>query len=263
MKAGDFVTVMPYFECGQCVACRNGKPNCCTSLSVLGVHKDGGMREYMAVRTDHLIRTDGLTLDQAAVVECLSIGAHAVRRAGVVPGEFVLVIGAGPIGLGVMKYAKLAGTQVIALDMNEERLQFCKRWVPADFTVNVKNDPVKEIEAITRGDYPTAVLDATGNVKSMESALQYLAHGGRLVYVGLVKANVSFSDPELHKREATIMSSRNAVRADFEHVIGSISAGQVDIGSYITHRSAFDEMIGHYESWLKPETGVIKAVVEL
>ncbi|TVY07793.1 zinc-binding alcohol dehydrogenase family protein [Paenibacillus cremeus] len=263
LKPGDIVTVMPYLECGTCIACRQGKTNCCTQMSVLGVHQDGGMREYMTVRADHLLPTDGLTLDQSAIVECLSIGAHAVRRAAITPGETALVIGAGPIGLGVMKYAKLSGAKVIALDMNQERLEFCKQWAPADEVVNVTNEPLQAIEAITGGDLPTVVLDATGNAKSMESALQYVSHGGRLIYVGLVKADISFSDPEFHKREMTMMSSRNATREDFARVIDSIRDGKVDTGAFITHRAGFDEMIDTYEQWMNPQTGVIKAVVEL
>jgi len=263
LEPGDIVTIMPYIECGICVACRAGKTNCCTSMSVLGVHQDGGMREYMTVPADHLLKTEGLSLEQTAVIECFSIGAHAVRRAALQPEEFALVIGAGPIGLGVMKFAKLAGARVIAMDINEERLQYCRTWAPADFTVNAKDDPLKAIEAITGGDFPTAVFDATGNAKSMENALQYVAHGGRLVYVGLVKANISFSDPEFHKREMSILSSRNASRVDFKHVINSIRAGSIDTDSFVTHRVPFDEMIGAYETWLKPETGVIKAMVEL
>lgn len=263
LKAGDPVAVLPYLECGRCIACRSGKTNCCTQMKVLGVHQDGGMREYIAVPADHLLKAEGLGLEQTAIVECLSIGAHAVRRAAITPGEFALVIGAGPIGLGVMKFAKLAGARIIALDMNEDRLEYCREWAPADYTVNVKNDPLKEIEAITGGDLPTVVFDATGNAKSMESSFQYVSHGGRLVFVGLVKADLSFHDPEFHKRELTLMSSRNATIVDFEHVIDSLRSGHIDTDSFITHRVGFEDMIGSYEAWLKPETGVIKAMVEL
>ncbi|MCZ8512278.1 zinc-binding alcohol dehydrogenase family protein [Paenibacillus filicis] len=263
LQPGDQVTVIPYLECGECIACRSGRTNCCTQLSVLGVHQDGGMREFITVPATHLLRAEGLTLDQTAIVECLSIGAHAVRRAAVQPGEFALVIGAGPIGLGVMKYAQLAGAKVIALDINEERLAFCKSWAPADYTVNASHDPVGQIESITSGEFPTLVMDATGNARSMENAFRYVSHGGRLVFVGLVKADISFSDPEFHKREMTLLSSRNATRADFEQVIGSIRDGKVNTDAFITHRASFDEMIGTYEAWLKPETGVIKAIVEV
>lgn len=158
--------------------------------------------------------------------ECFSIGAHSVRVAAVRPGDWVMVIGAGPIGLGTMKFAKLAGARVIAMDMNESRLQFCQGWAQADYIVNVKNDPLKEVERITGGDFPTAVLDATGNVKSMEQALNYEAHGGKLVYVGLVKSDITFHDPDFHKREMAIMGSRNAMREDFLEVIKAIRNGQ-------------------------------------
>jgi len=162
-----------------------------------------------------------------------------------------------------VKFAKLAGAKVIALDINHERLRFCAQWAPADYTVNARRDPARHIEEITGGDFPTAVLDATGSAKSMENALQYVTHGGRLVYVGLVKADIAFSDQELNKREMSIISSRNANRADFEYVIDTIRNGRIDTDAFITHRVRFDGMIAAYESWLKPETGVIKAVVEL
>jgi 2-desacetyl-2-hydroxyethyl bacteriochlorophyllide A dehydrogenase len=263
LRVGDPVAIMPYMECGTCVACRAGKTNCCTGMSVMGVHQDGGMREYIAVPVTHLVKADGLTADQTAVVECLSIGAHAVRRAELRKGETALVIGAGPIGLAVMKFAKLAGATVIALDMNEQRLDYCKSWVPADHTVLVQDQPVERIRELTGGDFPTVVFDATGNSSSMEAAVHYVAHGGRLVYVGLVKSNISFSDPEFHKREMAIMGSRNATEADFEHVIGHLRAGEIDIDAFVTHRAAFPQMIEQFETWLRPDSGVIKAMVEL
>jgi 2-desacetyl-2-hydroxyethyl bacteriochlorophyllide A dehydrogenase len=260
---GDQVSIIPYIECGKCIACRQGKTNCCIDMSVLGVHEDGGMREYLPVPIDHLIKTNEISLEQSAIVEPLSIGAHAVGRSEVKKNEFALVIGAGPIGLGVMKFAKLAGAKVIAMDINEERLHFCGDWVPADFTVNALQDPIRQIEAITNGDYPSVVFDATGNKESMVSAFQYVAHGGKLVYVGLVKEDITFNDPDFHKKELTLLSSRNATRHDFEYVIRSIKDEKIDTASFITHRTFFDEMIGTYESWLRPETGVIKALVEL
>jgi 2-desacetyl-2-hydroxyethyl bacteriochlorophyllide A dehydrogenase len=263
LAAGDQVCVIPYVHCGTCIACRNGKTNCCTAMSVIGVHQDGGMREYMTVPVRHLVKTDGLTPEQAAIVECFSIGAHSIRVAAVRPGDWVMVIGAGPIGLGTMKFAKLAGARVIAMDMNESRLQFCKAWAQVDHTVNVKDDPLKEVAEITGGDFPTVVLDATGNAKSMEQALSYVAHGGKLIYVGLVKSDITFHDPDFHKREMAIMGSRNAMREDFLEVIEQIRSGAIDTGSFITHRAPFTGMIGQYDQWLLPETGVIKAVVEL
>lgn len=262
LSAGDQVSIIPYLHCGVCVACRVGKTNCCTSMRVLGVHADGGMRERIAVPIANLLKTDGLTLDETALLEPLAIGAHAVRRSGLTSGETALVIGAGPIGLGVMAFAKQRGARVIGLDMNAQRLAFAREWAGIDETVNAADDPLERIGAITGGEYPTVVFDATGSARSMAAALGYVAHGGTLVYVGLVKDNVGFPHPEFHKRETTLMGSRNATREDFEHVLQTMRSGVIDAGRYITHRAPFEAMIGRFDGWLDPASNVIKAMVD-
>jgi 2-desacetyl-2-hydroxyethyl bacteriochlorophyllide A dehydrogenase len=262
-KVGDQVAVMPYLECGVCIACRNGKTNCCTKMRVLGVHIDGGMRELIAIPVDHLLHTEGLTLDQSAIIEPLSIGAHAVRRSELKQGEFALVIGGGPIGLGVMALAKHRGAKVIAMDINEERLMIAKSWAGVDYTVNALHQPKEALAEITDGDYPAIVFDATGNARSMTDSFHYVAHGGKLIFVGLVKTDIAFSDPEFHKREMTLMGSRNATREDFDIVMEAIRTGSIDAEHYITHRIGFNEMIGQFESWLNPESKVLKAIVKL
>ncbi|MGO4547207.1 zinc-binding alcohol dehydrogenase family protein [Paenibacillus sp. 2TAB23] len=263
IKAGDQVSIIPYMHCGECIACRYGKTNCCTDMKVLGVHIDGGMREQIAVPLTHLLVTNNLTLDQAAVLEPLSIGAHAVRRAELRAGETVLVIGSGPIGLGVMAFAKHRGARVIAMDIQEERLAFCKRWAKVDETVNALQSVKERLSELTDGEYPTVVFDATGNMRSMQDAFGFVAHGGKLVYVGLVKADISFHDPEFHKREMTLLGSRNATIEDFAAVQEAVQSGSIDVESFITHRVPFTEMISEFEGWLKPESKVIKAMVEL
>lgn len=263
LKQGDQVGVIPYMECGRCIACRNGKTNCCKDLKVMGVHRDGGMCELLAVPTTHLIKTNEITLDQTAVLEPLSIGAHAVRRANIETGETVLVIGAGPIGLGVMAFAKYKGAKVIAMDINDRRLEFCREWAKVDEIVNAIEEPKTQIEHITEGDYPTVVFDATGNLNSMTQSFQFVAHGGKLIYVGLVKADISFNDPDFHKREMTLMGSRNATIEDFNAVLEVIKHGGIDVERFITHRTPFNEMTCQFENWLNPEFNLIKAMVEL
>jgi 2-desacetyl-2-hydroxyethyl bacteriochlorophyllide A dehydrogenase len=263
LRQGDQVSVIPYLECGHCIACRNNKTNCCTELRVLGVHIDGGMREVISVPVDHVIKTEGLTLDQTAIVEPLSIGAHALSRSGLKEGETALVIGAGPIGLGVMALAKQRGAQVIAMDINDERLAFCRTWTKADHTVNALRTAKEELLAITNGDLPTVVFDATGNIRSMTDSFQWVAHGGKLIFVGLVKADISFHDPEFHKREVTLLSSRNATREDFVSVIEAIRSGAINVDGYITHRVDFAQMVESFDQWLKVESNVIKAMVEV
>jgi 2-desacetyl-2-hydroxyethyl bacteriochlorophyllide A dehydrogenase len=263
-KPGELVTIIPYIHCGKCIACRNGKTNCCTSMNVCGVHSDGGMTEYFSVPSDLLLHGDGLSFDQLALIEPLAIGAHGVRRAGISPGEFVLVIGAGPIGLGTIQYASLAGAHVIVMDVNANRLKFCKESLGVRHIINSSTDRVMvDLKAITNGDMPTVVIDATGNLRAINEGFNYLAHGGRYVLIGLQKGDISFSHPEFHKREATLMSSRNATTQDFVYVINSIRSGSIDPLKLITHRVKFGEIATEFEKWLRPEEGVIKAMVEL
>jgi len=263
-EKGEAVTIIPYFNCGTCIACRSGKPNCCAQINVFGVHIDGGMKEYISVPLSSLLHGEGLSYDELALVEPLAIGAHGVRRAAVKEGEFVLVVGAGPIGLGIMEFARIEGAQVIALDINEQRLAFCKDKLNVAHTINGAAENVAErLQQITNGDMPTVVIDATGSLKAINNAFAYMAHGARYVLVGLQKENLSFSHPEFHKREATLMSSRNATKEDFAKVIKSMKEGKVNPATYITHRVAFNEVINNFKSWLNPANGVIKAMIEM
>ena len=263
-KNGEAVTIIPYFNCGICIACRNGKPNCCASIKVCGVHVDGAMVEYLSVPSYSLVHGDGLSYDELALVEPLAIGAHGIRRADVKEGEFVLVIGAGPIGLGTMEFARIAGAHVIAMDVNKNRLKFCEKNLNIAFTINVaEENALEKLKQITSGDMPAVVIDATGNLNAINNAFQYMAHGARYVLIGLQKENISFSHPEFHKREATLMSSRNATRTDFEHVMNSMKKGLVNPATYITHRVMFTEVKDEFEKWLDPANGVIKAMVQM
>jgi len=197
-------------------------------------------------------------------VEPLAIGAHAVSRANVATGEFVLVVGAGPIGLGIMEFAGIAGGTVIALDINPGRLQFCKEKLNVAYTINALTENVSgRLKKITNGDMPTVVIDATGSLKAINVAFQYMAHGARYILIGLQKGDISFNHPEFHKREAALMSSRNATREDFQKVIAAIKKGDVNPLKYITHRVSFDNVINEFKNWLDPENGVIKAMVEI
>lgn len=261
---GEAVTIIPYLNCGHCVACRSGKPNCCVAIQVSGVHIDGGMADYLSVPSYALVHGEGLSYDELALVEPLAIGAHGVRRAGIQPGEFVLVVGAGPIGLGTMEFARIAEATVIALDVSAARLAFCRNRLKIPYTLDATTpDVVDQLRTITNGDMPAVVIDATGSLGAINNGFQYMSHGGRYVLIGLQKSAVSFSHPEFHKREATLMSSRNATRADFEHVIASMKAGQIDPTAYITHRVPFGQVADEFAGWLNPATGVIKAMIEM
>lgn len=263
-EMNEVVSFIPYFSCGYCVACRTGKTNCCTTIRVCGVHADGGMAEYITVPSDSLLHAHGLSVDEMALVEPLAIGAHGVRRADIRPGEFVLVIGAGPIGIGTMEFAKIAGAKVIAMDLNNSRLEFCKQQIGVNHVINALDPHVFQyLQNLTNGDMPAVVIDATGSLKAINEGFKFLSHGGRYVLIGLQRGDISFSHPEFHKREATLMSSRNATRQDFEHVIASLRGRKINPANYITHRANFDAAAAEFEHWLNPASGVIKAMIEL
>lgn len=261
LKAGDKCSVEPYMNCGKCIACRRGKLNCCASLNVIGVHTDGGMRERIVLPAHKLHKSATLSLEQLALVETLGIGCHAVDRAGLEAGEFVVVIGAGPIGLSIIPFAKAAGAKVIVTDVSESRLEFC-RQMRVDHTVDARGDVLAELKRLTNDDLPTAVFDATGAPPSMMKTFEYVAPGGRIVFVGLFQGDVSFNDPNFHRREISLLASRNARPSDFKRIIKLMEDGTVDTTPWITHRVKCDSLVQTLPEWLKPEAGVIKAMIE-
>lgn len=262
LKAGDTVYVMPYLSCGKCVACRQGKTNCCVNIQVLGVHRDGAFTEYLSLPEQFVHKADGVTLDQAAMVEFLAIGAHAVRRANVQAGQRVLVVGAGPIGMAAMIFARLRGATVVALDGRGDRLGFCKAQLDVSATVQLGDDDEQQLAALTGNEFFDVVFDATGNPKAMERGFRFVAHAGTYVLISVVGATISFSDPEFHKRETTLLGSRNATVEDFETVLAAMRAGQIPDAALNTHRIALADAPAQFPKLLDPAMGVVKAIVE-
>ena len=258
IPVGQEVYVNPYLACGECVACRQGKPNCCVKIEVLGVHRDGGMCERMLVPAGNLYPTAGLSLSQAAAVEFLAIGAHAVRRSLAGKERRSLVIGAGPIGLGVALFSRLAGYGVAIADAAQDRLEFAKRQLDLEaFEMSERSS------SYTGDDGFDVVFDATGNARSMEAAFGYVAHGGTLVLVSIVKDIIRFSDPEFHKREMMLIGSRNALRGDFEHVAASILNGAIPVSKLVTHRTSLEHIPDAMARWTGNKSGLVKAVIEV
>lgn len=263
LKVGSKGCLRPYLNCGSCGACLRGLSNCCMKMQVMGVHRDGGMREVINVPIDKLHVSTELVDEELALVEMLSIGYHAVRRAQITPGEIVLVIGAGPIGLGVAQFAHLAQATVIVADISDSRLAFAHLQRGIDHVIDAKQDVRQQLQAIIPNDFPTAVFDATGNAQSMMKSFDYVAHGGRLVFVGLFQGEVKFHDPEFHRRELSLLASRNATREDFNQVISALESRQLDVLPWITHRASPEQMIAEFPHWLDSENGVIKAMLSL
>ena len=236
LEAGDRCSVEPYLNCGRCIACRAGRSNCCAELKCLGVHIDGGMRPELAVPARKLHRSRTLTYDQLALVETLAIGAHAVDRAAIGPDDFVLVIGAGPIGLSVSQFVQVRGATLAVMDVRESRLAFCRRQFDAAHTLAPGADTVEELRSIGGGELPTVVMDATGSARSMAGTFDLPAQGARIVFVGLFQGDIHFNDPNFHRRELTLLASRNALADDFREIIRLVESGRINLMPWITHR---------------------------
>ncbi|QEI07643.1 zinc-binding alcohol dehydrogenase family protein [Pigmentiphaga aceris] len=263
LSVGDVVYVMPYIACGACIACRQGKTNCCTKLQVLGVHRDGALTELLSLPEAYVHKAEGVTLDQAAMVEFLAIGAHAVRRAQVKQGQRVLVVGAGPIGMAAMIFARINGATVTAIDGRQDRLDFCTRELGVAHAIALGPNDTEQLSAATDGEFFDVVFDATGNAKAIERGFGFVAHAGSYVLISIVRDNITFSDPEFHKRETTLLGSRNATTEDFEAVLAAIRAGEVPTDALNTHRLKLAELPTEFEKLLDPARGVVKAIVEL
>ena len=248
IKTGSHCAVEPYISCGHCHACQLGKRNCCETLQVLGVHCEGGMRPFLSVPVELLHRSEKLSLDQLALVETLGIGAHAVTRGGVREGEDVLVVGAGPIGLAVIQFAQAAGARVRMLEISETRRAFVER-------LGIETTPKFD------GRLADVVFDATGNPQAMEASFDYPAHGGRLVFVGLVQGRISFDDPQFHRRELTVLASRNSW-GDFPRIIGMIEDGRIDTAPWISTRMALAQVPARFPQ-LRDEPNLVKAMIEV
>jgi 2-desacetyl-2-hydroxyethyl bacteriochlorophyllide A dehydrogenase len=266
VKPGDRCSVEPYINCQKCYSCRRGFTNCCQHHQTLGVMCDGGLTERILLPARKMHLANNLSAEQCALVETLAIGCHAVNRGNPQSQETVLIIGAGPIGLSAVEFAKLSGAKTIVMDMVESRLEFVreKMGVPNTILTKADGEEIKQLESLTDGELADIVIDATGSNRSMAQALNYCAFKGRLVYVGITQANVELPHaPALHRRELDILASRNALSSDFTRIIKLIEDGSIDTQPWITHRTSFDAMIDEFESFTKPETGVIKAVVEV
>ena len=263
VTVGDKCSLQPYVHCGTCHPCRKGATNCCANIRVIGVHADGGMRERLIVPADKLHPSKTLSYDALALVETLAIGAHAIERAAVQQGETVVVIGAGPIGLSTIQFALLCGARVVVIDRAASRLEACRRLYPSIIALDPQNSFVEQLSALTDGDLADAVVDATGNLVSMGASLEYVGSTGRLVYVGLAQGDVTFNDPLFHRREMTLLGSRNALPRNFAEIIACMEKGSIDPLAWITHRCSLAEIPEKLPAWSEPSAGVIKGVASV
>jgi len=266
VSVGERCCVEPYLNCGECDSCTRGHTNCCEHNQTFGVMCDGGLTDQVILPANKLHRVGSLSYSQAALVETLAIGCHAVNRGAPKAGENVLVLGAGPIGLSVVEFARLADANVIVADINQQRLDFVTHSMGVANTVLLNGDD-SDIETIARlgnGRLADVIVDATGNNHSMVRAFEFAAFAGRVVYVGISQNSLTFPQaPVFHRRELTLMASRNALPGDFQRIIRLIGDDKINTAPWITHHASFDEVPDVFDSWIAPDSGVIKAMIEV
>jgi threonine dehydrogenase-like Zn-dependent dehydrogenase len=178
----------------------------------------------------------------------------------VVAGERVLVVGAGPIGIACGLFARSNGAAVNLADTRLPRLDYARDRLGFDDTVDATTDLADALAARTGGEMFDTVFDATGSLAAMGQSLGHVAHGGKLVLVGVAPGNLVFADPELHKRETTLLASRNAHASDFSRVRDAIVSGEIPTGALHTHSLVADDMPHRLPELITEADHVVKAI---
>lgn len=261
-RVGQQVAVIPYVACHSCSACQSGRDNCCENIAVIGVHRDGGFSEYLCVPQQNILLAEGIDPAAAALIEPFAISAHAVRRAALQPGADVLVVGAGPIGLGAAAIAKAEGARVAVADVSADRRAHVAAQLDLPTVDPLAADFTRRLRDLFSGNLAQTLIDATGNAQSMNQAVDRIRHGGSIVFVGLFKGDLQFSDPEFHKKETTLLGSRNATAEDFARVGELMRGGHLRAEMLLTHRLRFDELGSTFEQEVINNPRLIKGVIE-
>jgi len=260
-RLGQRVALIPYVACQQCDACLSGKTNCCEKISVIGVHQDGGFCEFLSVPTSNLLAVDEVDPEAAALIEPFAISAHAVRRAAVTADEQVLVVGAGPIGLGVAAIAAAAGANVVVADTSEQRRAHVAQKLGLATVNPLDADFEAQLRAEFGGRLPAKVIDATGSPAAMNGAVKLIRHGGTIVFVGLHKGDLVIPDIEFHKKETTLLGSRNATLEDFAKVGELMANGQLRADMMLNRHYDFSKLADNFEADVINNRELIKGVI--
>jgi 2-desacetyl-2-hydroxyethyl bacteriochlorophyllide A dehydrogenase len=248
-KPGTPCTLNPYTNCGYCPSCRNGRPNACQFNETLGVQRNGAMCEYVSIPWQKVIIVEGIPAQDLALVEPMSVGFHAVSRAGVTDTDSVAVIGCGMIGVGAIVRSALRGARVIAIDIDDKKLELAKR-LGALYTINSLTEDVHEsLQKLTAGQGADVVIEAVGSPSTYQTAISEASFTGRVVYIGYAKSEVSFETKYFVMKELDIRGSRNAMPEDFRAVISYLKRGTCPTGELITHIYTPEQAQEALETW--------------
>ncbi|WP_245881405.1 zinc-binding alcohol dehydrogenase family protein [Thalassospira marina] len=260
---GQRVTILPYFNCGTCFACRQNRPNACLNNQTMGVQREGAMAEFCCVPQAHVIPVHNLSQRDTALIEPLAIGFHAVERARIQPGENVAVLGVGMIGLGIVLAAQRKGAHVIAVDISAHKLEIA-RQLGARETINGTNEDVTtRLSALTGGDGPSVLLEAAGSPHTFRQAVDAASQCARVVYVGYTKVPVEFETRLFVSKEIEILGSRGATRDDFETVTRFLEDNPACADIIISRIVSIDQADQAMRDWAANPGAITKILVSL
>jgi 2-desacetyl-2-hydroxyethyl bacteriochlorophyllide A dehydrogenase len=261
-KVGDAVTVVPYTNCGNCPSCRRGRAHACRDNQTLGVQREGAMQEYITVPWQKILPAPGLNELELAMVEPLTVGFHAIMRGRVEESDLVMVLGCGMIGAGAIASAVLAGAIVIAVDIDEHKLELA-RVLGAQHTINsLTSNLHSELESITGGDGPDVVVEAAGNPLTYRAAVDEVAFTGRVICIGYAGSEVSFATKLFVQKEIDIMGSRNATPEDFKAVISYLEQHTFPLDLMITQKVKPEDAARALKRWADDPGKVMKILVD-
>lgn len=248
-QIGQSVLVSPYTACGTCAACRQGRLNCCRNNETMGVQRDGAMSEFFTVPEAKLLTSATLSLSEMALVEPLTVGFHAVSRGRVTESDTVLVFGAGAIGLGAIAGAAARSARVVALDLDDRKLELARKCGAEVAFNSAEGDLSKKLAELTDGEGPEVVIEAVGLPQTFRSAVEEVCFAGRVVYIGYAKAPVEYETKFFVQKELDILGSRNAMPDDFAAVIQYLESGKFPLREVVNREVSLDEAPAALEEW--------------
>ncbi|MDO8966031.1 zinc-binding alcohol dehydrogenase family protein [Algoriphagus sp.] len=262
-RIGSKVTLYPYLACGTCVACRKGRPNACKTNKTMGVRRPGAMTRYVCAPWQDLFPSDKLSFRELALAEPLTVGFHAVARGRVSAEDCVAVLGCGIVGLGAVASAVNRNATVIAIDLDDSKLEIARK-IGVAHTINPsKEDLHARLQEITTGDGPDVIIEAVGSPTTYQAAVEEVAFLGRVVCIGYAKAPVEFNTSLFVQKEIEILGSRNCVgRTDFPEVIAYLEAGKFPVDEVISKVISIDEGPETLKSWAENPQGIVKIMID-
>ncbi|MDR1115497.1 MAG: zinc-binding alcohol dehydrogenase family protein [Tannerella sp.] len=261
LKTGVNATVNPYTNCGVCPACRNRRPNACEYNQTLGVQRDGAMSEYLLVPWEKVIADEAISIRDLALVEPMSVGFHAVDRAGVTDVDTVMTLGCGMVGLGAVIRASVRGAKVIAVDVDDKKTATARR-LGARYAINTRKENLHErVSEITGGRGADVVIEAAGRPETYLASVDEAAFTGRIVCIGYAREKIPFDTPYFVKKELNILGSRNAMPQDFKAVTEYMKRGICPVDELISAIYRPEEAQTALEKWAANPGDVFRILI--